>query len=245
MTRAAVALAALLLCGCAAPGVQSNLSGLDHDPWQRGNRRVFGFNEGLDRLVLAPVARGWTAITPETARVHLGQLFDNLAFPRLFVNSLLQAEPYQAGVEFWRFVLNSTVGVAGLFDPASEIGLVRRDEDFSQTLGVWGVDSGRYVVLPFLGPSTLRDTAALPLDLALNGSVLIPFPGSAAAGAVRAVNTRALVAKDLDAARETALDFYAFARNAYLQLRRAQVSNESAAPAVQDDDLYEVPPDEP
>ena len=243
MTRAALGLAALLGLGCASPGAQANLAALDRDPSQGGNRRVFAFNEGADAWVLAPVARGWTAITPETLRVHLGQFFANLAFPRLFVNSLLQAEPYQAGVELWRFVLNTTVGVGGFFDPASRIGLVARDEDFGQTLGVWGVGSGRYVVLPLLGPSTLRDTAALPLDMALNGTTAIPFPGSAAAGTLRAVNTRALLAKDLDAAREGALDFYAFARNAYLQLRRAQISNESEAPAVQDDDLYEVPPE--
>lgn len=95
-------------------------------------------------------------------------------------------------------------------------------------------------MLPLLGPSTLRDTAGLPLDMALNGAILIP-----GAGVVRAVNTRALIANDLDAARESALDFYAFVRNAYLQLRRAQISNETAAPAVQADELYEVPADEP
>jgi phospholipid-binding lipoprotein MlaA len=240
VTRAALGLAALLGLACASPATQADLGELDHDPWQRGNRRVFAFNESVDAWVLAPVARGWTAITPETARVHLGQFFQNLAFPRQFVNSLLQAEPYQAGVEFWRFAINTTVGIAGFFDPASEIGLVRREEDFGQTLGVWGVGSGRYVMLPLLGPSTLRDTAGLPFDMVLNGAILIP-----GAGVVRAVNTRALLAEDIEGARESALDFYAFVRNAYLQLRRAQVSNESEAPPVQDDDLYEVPPDEP
>jgi phospholipid-binding lipoprotein MlaA len=240
VTRAALGLVALFGLACASPAPQANLSGIDHDPWQRGNRRVFGFNEGVDRFVLWPVARGWTAITPESARVHLGQFFANLAFPRQFLNSLLQAEPYQAGVEFWRFAINTTVGLAGFFDPASEIGLIRREEDFGQTLGVWGIGSGRYVMLPLLGPSTLRDTAGLPFDMVLNGAILIP-----GAGVVRAVNARALAAKDIDAARESALDFYAFVRNAYLQLRRAQVSNESEAPAVQDDDLYEVPADEP
>ncbi len=243
--RGAWLVAALLATGCASTGTHTELASLEADPWQRGNRRTFAFNEGVDAWVLAPVARGWSAITPETARVHLGQLFANLAFPRLFLNSLLQGDAFQAGVEFWRFAINTTAGVGGLFDPASRIGLVGRDEDFGQTLGVWGVGPGRYVVLPLLGPSTLRDTAALPLDIGLNGANAIPFPGSTAAGALRVVNTRALVARDLEDARETALDFYAFARNAYLQLRLAQLSNETAAPDVQDDELYEVPPDEP
>ena len=239
--RRALAIACLFAAlGCASAGPRVSFSEIDEDPWQRGNRRVFGFNERVDAWVLAPVARGWTLITPETVRTHLAQFFANLAFPRLFVNSLLQAEPYQAGVEFWRFALNTTVGVAGFFDPASRIGLLSRDEDFGQTLGVWGVGSGRYIVLPFLGPSNLRDTAALPLDMALNGGVVIP-----GAGVVRTINARALAAKNLDAARESALDFYAFVRNGYTQHRHAQISNELAAAAVQADDLYEVPPDEP
>lgn len=141
MTRAALGLAATLLLACASSGMQANLAGAEEDPWQGGNRRVFAFNEHVDAWVLAPVARGWTAITPETARVHLGQFFTNLAFPRLFVNSLLQGQPYQAGVEFWRFAINTTAGIGGFFDPASRIGLVGRDEDFGQTLGVWGVGS--------------------------------------------------------------------------------------------------------
>jgi phospholipid-binding lipoprotein MlaA len=246
----ALAFAATAALACASTGdgpEPAALAERDLDPWQRGNRRIFGFNEGVDRFVLGPAARGWTLITPETVRVHLGQFFDNLAFPRWLVNDLLQGDAPQAGRDLGRFVVNTTVGIAGFFDPATGLGLTTRDEDFGQTLGVWGLGPGNYVVLPLFGPSSVRDTAAFPLDLALNVAnvtwfldVFIPLTP------VNLVNERALVAEDLEAARSAALDFYTFARNAYLQSRRAQVANEAETPAEPaGDDLYEVPEDEP
>jgi phospholipid-binding lipoprotein MlaA len=245
----ALAIAAGSALACASTGASpepAELAGSDVDPWQRGNRRVFGFNEGLDRFVLAPAARGWTAISPETVRVHLGQFFGNLAFPRWFVNDLLQGDLPQAGRDLGRFVVNTTVGIAGFFDPASGMGLTTRNEDFGQTLGVWGLESGNYVVLPLFGPSSVRDTAAFPLDLALNaGNVTYFLEVFVPILPIRLVNQRALSAEDLEEARTAALDFYAFARNAYLQSRRAQVANRTEPPAEPTgDDLYEVLEDE-
>ncbi len=251
MRRLAEALA-LAACGalaCASTGPSPEpapLAESDVDPWQRGNRRVFAFNEGADRFIVAPLARGWTAITPETLRVHLGQFFVNLAFPRWFVNDLLQGDVPQAGRDLGRFVVNTTVGIGGVFDPASRIGLTTRNEDFGQTLGVWGLEPGNYVVLPVFGPSSVRDTAAFPLDLALNvGNVTYFLDVFVPVTPIQLVNQRALVAEDLEAARAAALDFYAFARNAYLQSRAAAVRNEAEAPAEPvGDDLYEVIEDE-
>jgi phospholipid-binding lipoprotein MlaA len=249
--RGASPLAALVACtalACAtgAPPERAALAENEIDPWQRGNRRVFGFNEGADRYVLAPLAHGWMAITPETVPVHLGQFFANLAFPRWFVNDLLQGDLPQAGRDLGRFVVNTTIGLAGFFDPATGMGLVTRNEDFGQTLGVWGLDSGRYLVLPIFGPSNVRDTAAFPLDLALNAGnvtwfldVFIPLTP------VQMVNSRALADANLEAARSAALDFYTFARNAYLQRREAEIRNEAEPPPEPvEDDLYEVLEDE-
>jgi phospholipid-binding lipoprotein MlaA len=245
---AALALAASSALACASGGAgpeRATVAEPDADPWQRGNRRVFAFNEGADRWVIAPLARGWTLITPETVRVHLGQFFANLAFPRWLVNDLLQGDAPQAGRDLGRFVVNTTVGIAGFFDPASRLGLTTRNEDFGQTLGVWGLGPGNYVMLPIFGPSNVRDTAAFPLDLALNaGNVTYFLDVFVPVLPVQMVNQRALVSEDLDEARATALDFYSFVRNAYLQRRRAQIENEAESrdePVA--DDLYEVPED--
>ncbi len=125
-----------------------------------------------------PLAVGWEFVTPRTLRVHLGQLFGNLRFPVRFVNDLLQADVRQAGVELGRFTVNSTVGVGGLFDPATGWGLEQRNEDFGQTLGFWGVPTGPYLQLPFLGFGSPRDSFGGLVDGALGGvpDLLIGLP---------------------------------------------------------------------
>jgi phospholipid-binding lipoprotein MlaA len=113
-----------------------------HDPLERMNRGIFSFNEGLDRWFLEPVATGWDFVMPDPVETAIQRFFRNLGFPVVFVNDLLQGKPIAALQDVGRFALNSTAGIAGFFDPATEVGLPSHDEDFGQTLGVWGVPSG-------------------------------------------------------------------------------------------------------
>ncbi|MEE3215266.1 MAG: VacJ family lipoprotein, partial [Pseudomonadota bacterium] len=152
--------AALAVSGCASSGVNSEPN--PADPWEGFNRRVFAFNDVLDRYALKPAAQGYRYITPDPLERGVSNFFDNLGEVRTVLNSLLQGKPANAGNSSMRFLMNTTFGLGGLLDPASHAGFTADTEDFGQTLAAWGVGEGPYVVLPFLGPSTVRDTAALP-----------------------------------------------------------------------------------
>ncbi len=164
---ALAALGALGLAACAtapAPAAAGDL----RDPYERFNRRMLAFNTSVDRVALGPAARTYKRVTPQFARDRVSNFLDNLDAPVTFANDLLQAQPARAGTTATRFVVNSTIGVAGLFDPATSMGLNGHDEDFGQTLAVWGIDSGPYLVLPFLGPTTPRDLFGAGVDRALD-----------------------------------------------------------------------------
>lgn len=134
------------------------------DPWEGFNRRMYYFNAKADQYVLLPVVSGYQKITPDFIEAGVSNFFDNLGEIPTFINSLLQLKLAVAGETLGRFALNSTLGLAGVFDVATPIGLVEQDEDFGQTLGYWGVGAGPYLVLPLLGPSSLRDAAGLAFD---------------------------------------------------------------------------------
>ncbi len=196
--------------------------------------------------VLEPVATGWATVAPTRVRTSVSNFFGNLRFPIVTVNDLLQAKPVAAGSDVARFAVNTTVGVLGFFDPASGWGLDKHDEDFGQTLGVWGVPPGPYLVLPLLGPSSPRDAGGLVVDAAL---AVTPFfvDGYILVGAqvVDTVNTRSLILNEVRDAKRTAVDYYSFVRNAYVQRRRALVED-SAAPGVENqEDLYYLPESQP
>jgi len=159
---AASALAMLSLSGCLTAGPDPE------DPYEDFNRQMFAFNEGVDKAIIEPVARGYRAVTNEPVREGVGNFSNNLGEPLTFVNHVLQGKLPDAGATFGRFVINTTVGVAGIFDPASSMGIQRTKEDFGQTLGVWGVDSGPFLVMPFIGPTNPRDLTGIGGDLALN-----------------------------------------------------------------------------
>lgn len=219
--HAGAALAVLaLVAGCAsAPG-----SADPRDPWERYNRSMYGFNDAVDTAVVKPVATVYRNLLPSPVRTGVGNFFGNLGDVWSFVNNVLQAKPEGALSSFWRVVINSTVGLGGVLDPATEMRLDRRREDFGQTLGRWGVPPGPYFVLPVLGPSTLRDSAALPVDF--YGSVVghvsdIPVRNSLIA--LQMVDTRATVLGATELLDAAALDPYTFQRDAYLQKRRNDV----------------------
>jgi phospholipid-binding lipoprotein MlaA len=134
------------------------------DPLESFNRAMYTFNDKFDRYLLKPVAKGYRAITPKPVRRGISNFFSNLHDPGIMLNNLLQGKPKQAGSDLGRFLVNTTLGIAGLFDVASKMGMEKHNEDFGQTLGKWGVGEGPYLVLPFLGPSNLRDGPALVVD---------------------------------------------------------------------------------
>lgn len=143
-----------------------------HDPIEEVNRRLYKFNAQVDRRVLLPIVGVYEAVVPPLVRSRVSSFFQNLGEINNFANSVLQASPDKVGTTLVRFMLNSTVGLAGLFDPASRLGFARQSEDFGQTLGVWGAGAGPYLVLPLLGPSNLRDAAGRAVDaLTLNFSI--------------------------------------------------------------------------
>jgi phospholipid-binding lipoprotein MlaA len=237
--RAAALLSALLLAsalGCATAERP--------DPLEPVNRPIFRFNDGMDWWVLRPVGSGWSFVTPEQARRSVDKLFLNLAFPVRFFANLFQAEVVGAGTELTRFVVNSTVGLAGLFDPAGHWGIEPRNEDFGLTFGRWGMGSGAYLQLPVAGPSSYRDGVGWVFDTALDGTTWLSLFVVPGLGVVRAVNRRALRAEEIAEFREASLDLYVSLRDAYLQNREALVRRELTTPPGEEDDLYDFYEDE-
>ena len=228
---------------CAALALPAGANGAEGDPLEPVNRGIGWFNDIVDRYVLLPTSKGWHAITPEGVRTCLNNAFRNLSFPRYFANDLLQGDVQQSGVELGRFLVNTTAGVGGLFDPAARLGWQSRNEDTGQTLGVWGVPPGPYLMLPVLGPSTLRDAVGLPLDTVLD------LPSVFANAWVRTgitvadrVNTRADL-REIDDLRTSSLDFYVAVRDVYLQNRASMIRNGAAPEQTPDDDFYELEDD--
>ncbi|MFT5443257.1 MAG: phospholipid-binding lipoprotein MlaA [Myxococcota bacterium] len=209
------------------------------DPWEKTNRKVFAFNEGLDDYVLVPVATGWDFVLPNFAQTGIRNAFDHVNRPVVMVHNLLQAKPNDAGVDLARFVINTLLGFGGLVDVASMKGVPDNDEDWGQTLGVWGVPRGPYVMLPFFGPSTPRQTAGLAMDSSSAPySYFIPFWWSFATTGTRLINTRAFYLEEIEQSRKDAFDYYIFVRAAYLD-NLASKMNDGAAPTSEDeDDLY-------
>lgn len=193
------------------------------DPWEPVNRAVFRFNDTLDTYALKPVARGYDRVMPQFLDDGVSNVFNNLGEPKNLVNNVLQGKLHDAGVDLARFLMNTTVGVVGVFDVATRMGLQRNDEDFGQTLGAWGVQSGPYVMLPFFGPSTVRDTGGFAAE-SLAGysyrSQMDHVPSRNTAAGVDLVDTRAGL---LSQERLISGDKYRFIRNVWLQNREYKV----------------------
>ncbi len=192
------------------------------DPWESFNRGVFRFNETADRYVGKPVAKIYQAVTPESVDDAITRIFNNLAEPITVVNQLLQGKAHDAAGQTARFMFNSTIGLAGVFDVAQHMDLPRQKEDFGQTLAVWGVKSGPYLMLPLLGPSTVRDVGGRVVDIAPDPRRYAQSTTALVMTAVDMTDTRA----DLLAA-ETAIegDRYLFIRDYYLQQRAFAIAD--------------------
>lgn len=232
--RLCVLLLGLLLAGCAT-GPQANPA----DPLEPWNRGAYKFNDAVDHAVLKPVATAYVDTMPEMIRKGVGNFFANLGDAWTTVNSVLQLKGQAAGESFTRFWVNTFMGLGGVLDVASEMQIPRHNEDFGQTLGYWGVGSGPYLVLPLLGPSTLRDTAALPVDWQGNlVSQVNDVPVRNTLTATRVVNTRANLLKQEGLMEGAALDKYTLMRDVYLQYRRNLVydGNPPEEPMLEEDE---------
>jgi phospholipid-binding lipoprotein MlaA len=213
---------ASLLCGCAAlPPGERDAS----DRFERGNRAVYRFNDSLDRHVATPMARTYIKVTPRPIRDGIGNFFRNLTYPTVIVNDLLQVKAKAFVTDTARLVVNTVFGIGGLFDPATQMGLKSGDEDFGQTLGRWGVPAGPYMMLPVLGPSTVRDVFGLGADhFTYPVTYVNNTPVALSLTAVELLDNRAELLPTTDVLADT-YDPYAFIRNAYLQRRQYQVKD--------------------
>lgn len=208
----------LLMAGCATVH--------NPDPLEAMNRKTFALNESVDRAVLAPVARTYARVVPAPVRTGVGNMFSNTKDLWSAVNLGLQGRPVDGASDVLRFGTNTVFGVLGVFDVATRIGLEKHGEDFGQTLGVWGVGPGAYLVLPLLGPSSLREAASFPLDAM--GTVSLSGSDVALGNtltALKMADGRAKVLPVTDMMDQVALDKYSFMRDAYLQRRKSLIDN--------------------
>jgi phospholipid-binding lipoprotein MlaA len=212
-------LTVVFLAGCAS-GPKAD----PRDPLEPLNRGIYQFNDAVDTAVIAPVATAYRNVTPSLVRRGIGNFFGNLQDAWSFVNNALQFKGQAAGESLTRFGVNTFIGMGGIFDVASEMGIERHTKDFGHTLGYWGVGPGPYVVLPLFGPSTLRDTMALPVDMQGDiASNIGHVPTRNVVTTVRLVDKRARLLDATAMLDEIALDKYTFTRDAYLQRRRSAV----------------------
>ena len=211
----------LMLTGCAANYTDSTEP---RDPFEAANRDIDALNNHVDRNILAPVAHAYIDTVPSGMRQGVSNFFDNLGEPNNFLNDLLQGKLGDALVDAGRFFINSTIGLAGLFDPASAMGMERNDEDFGQTLGVWGADAGAYLVLPLLGPSSTRDIFRYPVAIATDPLTYVDLGWYAVPlKAIEVLDTRARIDSAIRLRDESAVEPYIFTREAYSQRRLDQV----------------------
>ncbi len=213
-----LALSILLLTGCAS--TNGSIVSVD-DPYEEVNRSMFYFNEGLDDYVGEPVSSAYNFITPNFVQTGIGNFFNNLKDINVILNDLMQGKFLQAGEDTGRFLLNTSAGLGGIFDIASKIGLKKHNEDFAQTLAVWGVPKGPYLVLPIIGPATSRGIPGMVFDAAANPATYIPIP----IRSLELLNMRSNAKGTLKVIKEGALDPYLFTRESFLQLRQHLITD--------------------
>lgn len=199
------------------------------DPWEGFNRKMFAFNNQFDRALMVPAAKAYRAVTHKKQRKGIRNFLDNLRTPVIFLNDVLQGDFKRAGDTIGRFAVNSTIGFGGMGDPAGRMGVAQHSEDFGQTLAVWGVDSGPYLVLPFLGPSTVRDGFGAGVDIASDPAFWIRTDPAQyfrwSRGGVNLLSVREPLIEPLADIEASSLDYYASIRSFYLQSRAREISN--------------------
>lgn len=228
---------ALLLGGCAS--VPDNAGSNPKDPWEALNRQTFAFNQGFDTVISRPIAKGYQFIAPKPVRESFTRAFKNSMEPANAVNNVLQGKVEDGILSLFRLMINSTVGVAGLFDVAQEVGIERKEEDVGQTLAVWGVPSGPYFVIPIFGPSTVRDGVALVPEIFLDPNTYVGSPvakWSWWGGKYVSARERLLPVTDM---LENTIDPYVAMRNAYLQSRQAAIQDGDGPTVIPESSLLD------
>lgn len=210
------------------------------DPLESMNRAFFAFNDTLDKAILGPVSRGYSKVTPDPAQTGIRNFFDNLSYIETIINDFLQGKIEDGLEDTLRVVINSTFGLGGLNDFAGDIGFPRREEDYGQTLAVWGVGPGIYLELPFFGPRTLRDATMIPASTVSRPLFYADTAVALSLGAVDLVDTRARLESAIKLRDETALDPYIFQRDAWLQRRRNQIFDGN--PPLEELEFFAPPP---
>jgi phospholipid-binding lipoprotein MlaA len=234
--------AAVVLAGAAATTQAQTNAANRKDPLEGWNRAVFSFNEGLDAALIKPVAQGYQAVVPELGRTGVSNFFANIGDVWSAVNNLLQGKGEVGSTMVFRVITNTFFGIGGLFDVASDLGMERRSSDFGLTLGHCGMPPGPYLVLPLLGPSTLRDTAALPLDLSAGPTAVSNDRATKnSLTALHLVDTRANLLRASKMLDDIALDKYSFLRDAYLARRRNLVYDGEPPPEPEEGDAAAPP----
>ncbi len=223
----------ILLGGCA------NLAE-NPDPWEPMNRKVHNFNLSLDRAIFQPIAEGYVKVVPQRMRTAISNFYNNLRMPKVIINSFLQGKPVETLDAIGRFVMNSSLGVGGLFDLASDVNLPQRDEDFGQTFAVWGIPQGPFVEIPFLGPSTVRDVWDIPLSIYTNplNPLFSIGPATIPVTVIGVVDARARVLAATRFRDESALDTYVFQREAFLQRRNFLIHDGNPPPDAFDELIF-------
>jgi phospholipid-binding lipoprotein MlaA len=222
---------AATLGGCAMTGERD-----PKDPWEGLNRKTYAFNDVLDKAVLKPVAKGYEKVVPAFAREGVNNFFDNVEDVATSLNNILQGKPREGFSDAGRFIVNTVFGVFGLWDVATPLGLEKHYEDFGQTLGKWGVQSGPYLVLPLLGPSTARDAPARLVDPGWYYAKAIDDPTTFwSLWTLEKVRTRTNLLKAEGVLEEAALDKYTFIRDAWMQ-RRQNMVYDGSPPKVKEDE---------
>jgi len=230
-------IANFLLSACASNGPAGVEDGrAASDPWETMNRKTDSFNTAVDKVTLKPLAKGYRKVMPDIARRGVSNFFENLGTPAVALNNFLQGKGRDGFIDVGRFLMNSTVGIGGLIDVGTEFGLTEHNEDFGQTLAVWGVGDGPYVVIPFFGPSTLRDAFATPVDI-LSGP-LHHYENSSVRDKLRGLQAIDLRTRLLTAERflEDSNDRYITLRESYLQNRNYKIYD---GDPPMDDDFYD------
>tara|TARA_Y100000748_G_scaffold299985_1_gene297732 strand:- start:565 stop:1254 length:690 start_codon:yes stop_codon:yes gene_type:complete len=209
----------LILSSCSTTGSSKN------DPLEPMNRAIFQFNEVVDDNILEPVAKTYRYVTPDPIETGVSNFFSNLGEVSTIANDVFQFKFKQAGYDFIRFSLNTTIGVFGIFDVATSVGLKKNKEDFGQTLGYWGIPQGPYLVLPFFGASTFRDAPGLYADMQVSPVQQLDNEEALALNALNAISTRARLLRATKILDTAAKDKYIFIRESYLQKRESMVND--------------------
>ena len=218
----------LLLAGCATDPAAPGTPGAN-DPYESTNRSVFKFNNDVDDAVVLPVAKAYASVVPDPAREGIHNFLLNLDLPVTFANDILQGEATRASQTLGRFVLNSTIGIGGLLDPATGAGIPYHEEDFGQTLGTWGSSEGPYIVLPFLGPDPPRDAAGQVVDIFLDPTTYIQLRDhiwySVGRDTLYVLDLRSRNIDTLEGIERSSIDYYASVRSLYRQRRNNEIRN--------------------